>query len=96
MHTPMTPQDIDALARKRVKSRLGWYKHLAVYLIVNAFLISMSIWQDRNWAIFPLFGWGLGLVLHGASVWFAGAGSHLRESMLARERQKLAAQRDAW
>lgn len=95
MTTPMTPQDVDALARKRVKSQLGWYKHLAVYLIVNAFLISMSIWQDRNWAIFPLFGWGLGLVLHGASVWFAGAGSHLRESMVARERLKLAAQRDA-
>lgn len=96
MNTPMTPQDIDALARRRVKSQLGWYKHLAVYLIVNAFLIGMSIWQDRNWAIFPLLGWGIAVVLHGVSVWFAGAGSHLRESMVERERQKLAAQRDTW
>lgn len=96
MNAEMTPQDLDALARKRVKSQLGWYKHFAVYLLVNAFLISLSIWQDRNWAIFPLFGWGLGLVLHGISVWFAGAGSSLRESMVERERQKLAAQRDAW
>lgn len=96
MNAQMTPQDLDTLARKRVTSQLGWYKHLAVYLLVNTFLISMSIWQDRNWAIFPLLGWGLGLVLHGASVWFAGAGSHLRESMVERERQKLASQHDAW
>lgn len=96
MHVQTTPIDMDALARKRVKSQLGWYKHLTVYLIVNVFLISMSIWQDRNWAVFPLFGWGLAVVLHGASVWFAGAGSNLREGMVERERQKLAAQRDAW
>jgi hypothetical protein len=96
MNTPTSSIDIDALARKRVKSHLGWYKHLAVYLLVNAFLISMSVWQGRNWALFPLFGWGLGLVLHGASVWFAGVGSQLRENMVARERQKLTAQRDAW
>lgn len=95
MNTPMTPQDIDSLARKRVKSQLGWYKHLAVYLIVNAFLISMSVWQGRNWALFPLLGWGLGLALHGVSVWFAGAGSSLREKMVERERQKLAGQGDS-
>ncbi|MDO8458811.1 MAG: 2TM domain-containing protein [Burkholderiaceae bacterium] len=96
MNAQMTPQDIDTLARKRVKSQLGWYKHLAVYLLVNAFLIAMSVWQGRHWAIFPLLGWGLAVVLHGASVWFAGAGSHLREGMVERERQKLAAQRDTW
>jgi hypothetical protein len=95
MNTPMTPQDIDSLARRRVKSQLGWYKHLAVYLIVNAFLISMSVWQGRNWALFPLLGWGLGLALHGVSVWFAGAGSSLREKMVERERQKLAGQGDS-
>lgn len=96
MNAQTTPQDIDALARKRVKSQLGWYKHLAVYLLVNALLISMSVWQGRNWAIFPLFGWGIAVVLHGVSVWFAGTGSQLRENMVERERQKLAAQRDAW
>ncbi len=92
----MTPANIDTLARKRVKAKLGWYTHLTVYLIVNAFLISLSVWQDRNWAIFPLLGWGLGLVLHGISVWFAGAGSAMREGMVERERQKLASQQDAW
>ena len=38
----------------------------------------------------------MAVVLHGASVCFAGAGSQLRENMVERERQKLAAQRDAW
>lgn len=96
MLTQMTPQDMDTLARKRVKAKMGWYKHLAVYLIVNTFLMAMAVWQGRYWPIFPILGWGLAVVLHGASVWFSGAGSTLREGMVERERQKLTAQRDAW
>lgn len=92
----MTQDNIDMLARKRVKAKLGWYKHLTVYLIVNIFLIAMSVSQGRGWAIFPLLGWGLALALHGASVWFAGYGSALREGMVERERQKLTVQRDPW
>ena len=92
----MTPADIDTLARKRVRAKMGWYTHLTVYLIVNAFLISLSLWHGEHWAIFPLFGWGIGLFFHGISVWFSGTGSHLRESMVEREKKKLALQRDTW
>jgi hypothetical protein len=92
----MNHEDIERLARKRASSKLGWYKHAAVYAIVNTFLIAMSIWQGKHWAMFPLLGWGLGLALHGVSVWFADTGSALREGMVERERQKLSVQRDAW
>lgn len=92
----MTNDDIDRLARKRANAKLGWYKHAAVYTLVNLFLIALSAYQGKHWAMFPLLGWGLGLALHGVSVWFAGAGSSLREGMIARERTRLAAQRDPW
>ena len=62
-------------ARKKVKSIKGFYRHLTVYLFVNAFLwvlhiINMepgeSFWQWGNFT--TAFFWGMGLLLHGASV----------------------------
>ncbi len=92
----MTPDNIDRIARKRANAKLGWLIHASIYLIVNAFLMALSLWQGKAWAAFPLLGWGLGLAIHGAAVWFAGAGSALREGLVARERARLVAQRDPW
>jgi hypothetical protein len=92
----MTPDNIDRIARKRANAKLGWLMHASIYLIVNAFLFALSLWQGKAWAAFPLLGWGLGLAIHGAAVWFAGAGSALREGLVARERARLVAQRDPW
>jgi hypothetical protein len=92
----MTNDDIERLARKRASAKVGWLLHAGIYLCVNAFLVALSVWQGRQWAAFPLLGWGLGLAMHGLAVWFAGAGSALRESMVARERARLVAQRDPW
>jgi hypothetical protein len=92
----MTDEDIGRIARKRASAKLGWFMHASIYLIVNAFLISLSVWQGRHWAVFPLLGWGLGLAIHGLAVWFAGAGSALLTGMVERERQKLSGQRDPW
>ena len=92
----MTPENIDRIARKRANAKLGWFMHASIYLIVNAFLMALSLWQGKAWAAFPLLGWGLGLVIHCAAVWFAGAGSALREGLVQRERERLTAQRDPW
>jgi 2TM domain len=92
----MAPEDIDRIARKRANAKLGWFMHASIYLIVNAFLVALSLWHGRHWAAFPLLGWGLGLAIHGMAVWFAGAGSALREGLVQRERARLTAQRDPW
>jgi hypothetical protein len=92
----MTNEDIERLARKRASAKVGWLLHAGIYLCVNAFLIALSVWQGRHWAAFPLLGWGLGLAIHGLAVWFAGAGSALREGLVQRERARLTAQRDPW
>ena len=47
-----------------------------------------------QFVIMPLLGWGLGLALHGISVWLLGAGGNLRERMVQTERERLQREQD--
>jgi 2TM domain len=96
MTTPLSPEDIDRLARKRAGAKMGWYIHASVFVLVNLFIFSMSTYAfgTRAWSLAPLLGWGLGLALHGVSVWFLGTGGGLRERMVQREREHLQRQQD--
>lgn len=96
MPATLSYENIENLARKRAGAKLGWLIHASVYAMVNTFLVIAALYQGKAWAIFPLIGWGLGLVIHGAAVWFASSGSALHEHLLQRERTRLAAQRDPW
>lgn len=91
--TPMSAEEIDRIARKRAGAKLGWYTHACVYVLVNLFLFVISgdgLGSGRRpWSIYPAFGWGLGLLLHGVAVFVLGAGSGLRERMVQRERENL-------
>lgn len=94
MTQPLTPEEIDRLARKRAGAKLGWYTHALVFTLVNLVILGLSHYGfgDRPWSIFPLLGWGLGLALHGISVFVLGTGSSLRQRMIDHERERL--QRD--
>ena len=89
MTTALSPEEIDRIARKRAGSKLGWYIHATVYVLVNAlmFVASSQGLGHRQWSMFPALGWGLGLVLHGIAVFVLGSG--LRESMVQKERERL-------
>ena len=91
MPQSFTPDEIEKLARKRAGAKLGWYVHAAAFVVVNLALFAMSRYAfgTRPWSVFPLLGWGLGLVLHGISVFVLGTGSGLRERMVQREREVL-------
>lgn len=91
MPQPLTPDDIDRLARRRAGAKLGWYAHAAAFVIVNLVVFSMSRYGfgNRPWSVYPLLGWGLGLALHGISVFVLGTGSGLRERMVQKERERL-------
>ena len=95
MTTPLSAEEIDRLARKRAGAKLGWYTHAAVYVAVNLvlFAISEQGFGQRRWTMFPLLGWGLGLALHGISVFVLGAGSSLRERLVEKERERLQRER---
>lgn len=91
MNTPLSSQEIDKLARRRAGAQLGWYTHVAVFVLVNLVLLGLSTngFGTRPWSMFPLLGWGLGLALHGLSVFLIGAGGGLREHLVQKERERL-------
>jgi hypothetical protein len=87
--------ELERIARRRAGMKLGWYIHATVYIAVNLGLAALSAMSGRHWAIFPAFGWGIGLAIHGTVV-FLVAGGGLFENLIARERRQLAAQKDPW
>lgn len=92
---PLDPEELERLARRRAGAKLGWYAHAALYVLVNLFLFALSEYAfgHRRWSVLPLLGWGVGLMLHGISVFLLGAGSGLRERMVRKERERLQRER---
>ena len=91
MHTPLSPEELERVARKRAGDKLRWYAHVAVYLAVNAAMFAASFYglRQRPWSVYPALGWGLGVVLHGIAVFVLGSGSELRENLVQKERERL-------
>ena len=87
---------IDKLALRRAKAKLGWFVHAAIYALVNLGLIALSLANGRSWAIYPLLGWGVGLLAHGLAVWLFAPGNNIMEGMVQRERARLAAKVEPW
>ncbi len=85
--------ELERLAQRRARAKLGWYGHATIYVLVNLLLAFLSAHSARPWAIFPALGWGLGLMVHGASVWLVAPGGALYTQLLARERAALRGRR---
>jgi sensor histidine kinase YesM len=57
-------------AREKLEAVKQFYGNLASYLIVIPFLIWLNMRSsDFPWAVFPAFGWGFGLLMHGLEVY---------------------------
>lgn len=94
--SPLLPDDeLERLARRRAGLQMGWIVHATVFVAVNLLLATLSFLSGRSWAVFPFFGWGIGLAVHGAVVLLALPGGGLMEHLVQRERARLA-QRDPW
>lgn len=95
MNSTLTPDEIDRIAKKRAGAKLGWYLHATLYVVINLFIFSVSShgFGTRPWSVFPLLGWGLGMALHGVSVFVLGSGSGVRERMVQKERELLQRER---
>jgi fatty acid desaturase len=67
MSKQMSEEQIYEQAKKRVEARRGFFIHLIVYICVNIFLIIIWAFAAGGgfpWFIFPLVGWGIGLLFH--------------------------------
>jgi hypothetical protein len=91
MPTPLSSEEIERIAQRRARAKLGWYMHAILYLLVNLFIFAISRYGfgQRPWSIFPLLGWGVGLALHGVSVFVLGSGGGLRERLVQKERERI-------
>jgi hypothetical protein len=91
MPTPLSSEEIERLAQKRARAKLGWYMHAMLYVLVNLFIFAVSRYGfgNRPWSIYPLLGWGVGLALHGVSVFVLGASGGLRERLVQKERERI-------
>ncbi|WP_430613055.1 2TM domain-containing protein [Flavobacterium sp. JP2137] len=58
-------------AKKKVEKIKKFYSHLTSYLAVNAFLMIVNLYTEPAflWFLFPLFGWGIGILSHGMRVY---------------------------
>lgn len=61
-------------AERKVRALKGFYIHLIVFILVNIglFFIDLIFSHDGMWFYYPLFGWGIGLIAHGISVFGFG------------------------
>jgi 2TM domain-containing protein len=59
-------------AIRRLKKRRDFGMHLLAYALVNGFLVVIWAMTDSNgffWPIFPMAGWGIGVVLNAWDVY---------------------------
>ena len=86
----LATDDLESRARRRVARKMGFYIHALVFVLVNAGLYALNtITGAPHWSHFPLFGWGVGLAIHGLVTLIALQGDGLRRGMLQREIEHL-------
>jgi hypothetical protein len=72
-----------------LKKRRDFHRHVAVYLLVNAALVTT--WAITNaggffWPVFPIAFWGIGVVMNG---WDAYADDAVSERRIEQEIRRL-------
>jgi|SRR5664279_1066311 len=87
---PLDDAELRDRAIKNLKKRRDFFAHLLVYLMVNGFLIV--IWMVTSpagffWPIFPMVGWGIGVVMNAWDVW---RGDEFDASKIEQEMRRLA------
>ena len=76
---------------KLAKKRVGFKRHLATYIVINAFFWFLWFFTDHNdthagvpWPIFPMLGWGVGVMFS-----YLGAYVFVKHDSIEKEYEKL-------
>ncbi|KQC33435.1 hypothetical protein AAU57_08980 [Nonlabens sp. YIK11] len=65
MNTTETYQERYSRAKARVFELKAFYNHVIIYVIINLGLAALNYYQNEwrfPWFLFPLLGWGIGLM----------------------------------
>lgn len=87
-NTDSTKDELHRRAVRRLQAKAGFWTHLAVYLAVNAFLVTIWFFTGTGffWPIFPIAGWGIGVV---ANAWDAFGREPITEERIQREMEHM-------
>ena len=81
MPTQMSEEEIYREAKKRVEEKKSFRTHFVVYIVVNILLVI--IWATTGaefpWFVFPLGGWGIGILFHFLGVYVFSREADKRE-----------------
>jgi hypothetical protein len=79
-------------AKRRVRSKVGFLWHLAVFCLVNGGLLAINLTHTPTyfWFLWPLAAWSVGLLLHATSVFMV---SGVNGDMVAHEIEREKARR---
>ena len=94
----MTDQDpAMERARQRAHQLREYYVHLITYVLVCTLLVVIDLADSSvgaeefiglNWAYWPIFGWGIAIVIHTITVVFPLAGWEERKARQLYEREQ--------
>jgi hypothetical protein len=86
----MKEDKIYKIAKRRAAAKIGFYIHLAAFVtfISVQAAINLIFTPQFLWFLFPFFGWGIGLTIHGAIV-FIALNADLKRRMIEREMRVL-------
>lgn len=67
----MTYDERRDMAIERIKAKRQFKTHVLVYVVVNLFLVGIWFMSGGGyfWPIWAILGWGIGLVMHGWTVY---------------------------
>ncbi len=90
----MNNQGAYTKAKKRIEAKMGFYIHLTIYLGIGILLtiINLTVTKGYFWAIWPMIGWGSGVMVHGLFTFVFTKQSGIMEKMIIKEMQKGGAQ----
>ena len=90
----MKNQEVYSNAKKKVEARMRFYTHGVVYLVVMSMLtiLNLTVAGDYFWAMWPMIGWGSGVIIHGLFTFVFDSKSSLKERLIEKEIQKVGAQ----
>jgi hypothetical protein len=87
----LSEEEIYQVARKRVEEKKGFFTHLASYVVVNAMLVIIWAFTSRGypWFVWPLGGWGVGLVFHFLGVYLFNKETGWERNELKKEAERI-------
>ena len=91
MSTEMSEKELYEMAKKRVEEKKGFYIHFGVYVVINLFLVALWLFTGAGfpWFIFPLLGWGIGILFHFLGIFVFSQRSNWERSEIAKEMERL-------